>query len=165
MGKSKALPSEVLAHVASYVERIIARDFPVRANGTKVSERKMAEAMGLTQPVLNDLRHKKGSLGIHAVLALRAYTGDPIDVILGFSAPQGGDPSPTGRLEELERKLDEVLQAVHSQGGKSPGPRSKTAKIREAVERARLREVGQRHLDDRAQRAAPAAPVARKEPA
>lgn len=83
MPGNKGLPPQMAAHVVRAVEEIIKRHFS-DADGNPYSERVIAKGIGLSQPVLNSVRKGRG-IGIHALLALRKYTNQSIDALLGLT--------------------------------------------------------------------------------
>lgn len=156
--KSEDLPKEIVDHVAEFVEGLIASEFTT-SGGKPWAERKVAEAIGIAQPTLNKLRNRRG-FGVRTLLALRAYTGQTIDAILGYEIPERKVDS-AGQIEELQKQIDALASVVAAQSGGRPGPHSKAGKALEELARARRRAAGQRHLDERARAAA--RPVPRKQ--
>lgn len=60
------------------------RDFgPKDEHGRrKRGQRQICAKIGITQPVLADIENASGSLGVHALIALRDYLETPIDDLL-----------------------------------------------------------------------------------
>jgi transcriptional regulator with XRE-family HTH domain len=94
---SRRLPPEMERRIAAIVED------EIRAKYRGKSERHIAEAMGLSQPVLNQIRNGEGGIGVHALLALRAYTKRSIDDLLGL------DEAPAPVLDRNHKAMEEAL--------------------------------------------------------
>jgi len=155
VGASKGLPKEMADHVVSVVAEIIERDF-TGADGKPWSERRIAQSIGVPQPVLHTLRKGRG-IGVHALLALRAYTGQSLDAILGLAMPER-EAINRRQIDEIQEQVAALITVVETQAGKNPGPHSKAGKALESLRRARERAAGQRHLDEKARNASVPAP-------
>lgn len=156
---SKGLPPEMAAHVVKVVAEVIARDF-TGSDGKPWSERRIAEAMGMPQPVLHTIRNGKG-IGINALLDLRNYTGQSIDAILGLALPERETKNNTD-LTQMQQQIDALIEVVHAQVGKRPSPNSKAGKALADLERKRLIAQGQRAADEKLRRANEPVRIARK---
>lgn len=97
----RRLPLPMAEAVARAVERFIAERF----RGARVSEREIAEALGLSQPALNKIRHADGSLGINTLLALRTAIGVSLDDLLELPPLEASRPALTEAELDAVRKL------------------------------------------------------------
>jgi transcriptional regulator with XRE-family HTH domain len=75
---AREVPDEWRASVARLVEEWIQE----HARGER--ERTIADKLGMTQPTLNQVRNRRGPLGLHVLLQLRAGVGRTVDELLGL---------------------------------------------------------------------------------
>lgn len=145
-------------HVKRFVADIIERDF-TGSDGKPWSERRIAESMGMAQPVLNSVRHGKG-IGVNALLALREYSGQSIDAILGLALPER-ETNNVVELDEIQKQIDALIAVVQEQAGKRQGPYSKAAKALHELVTKRQVVQSQRIRDEKARDAARPVPKKR----
>lgn len=85
MAKTKLSPDMALS-VKKEMAEIIERHFTA-PDGTTLSEIKIAEALGISQPQLNEIRNKGENAGIKALLAMSKRSQKTVNQILGPTAP------------------------------------------------------------------------------
>lgn len=91
----------------------------------KVGQRQICERIGLSQPVLQDIENGSGSLGVHALIALRNYLETPIDVLLDLPAlpPKKQPPAtPEAILAGLEAVTEALRRQVETSPATEPPP-------------------------------------------
>ena len=97
---SKMLPLEMRENAARLLRAAMSR----RA---KASQEDVAEQLGISQPALSNILQAKGALGVNALIAIRNYTGNSIDELLGLpplARPQSGD--------EVRAMLEQILSTL-----------------------------------------------------
>ncbi len=98
--RTQRLAPELARHLAAVVELVIQKRFTRARDNEPLPERQIAQAIGISQAALNFIRRRKGSAGIVPLLALRDFTGQSIDALLGFATLTGelNDPKAIAKL-------------------------------------------------------------------
>jgi hypothetical protein len=150
---SKRLPPDMERAVATFVRELVEREFQPNAAGKRKSQREIAEELGISQPILSqaltyDAAHPSPlGIGINGLLALRDYSGQTIDAILGLELPSRAVEA----RAELEKLLDsaEELGRIVTSLVQKPSANSKLGRALKEVERIRMRAAAERRAEER----------------
>lgn len=84
MSRSRRIPEHAAVRIRDLLAAKLDADFGSKgADGRrKRGQRQICEIIGISQPVLADIEAATGSLGVHALIALRQYLRKPIDDLL-----------------------------------------------------------------------------------
>lgn len=106
---TKEVPAEWLESVAQHIELWITEHGHQRLSG-----RKLAPMLGISQPTLTQLLNKKGALGIGVLMALRTALRKPIDELLGLPPLAAKEPALVS-IEDarviLRAELESILRS------------------------------------------------------
>lgn len=134
-------------HVVAVLRGYIAEHF-TKGDGELWSQRAIAKAMGLPQPVLNAILQKKG-LGINALIDLRnAMPNTTIDSLLGLEPVA----APSLIERRVQAQIDELRAEISRPVAQKMGPHSKAGKAFAEVERVRQVAVGNQRLAEKKQK-------------
>ena len=86
------------------------------------TDRALADALGVSNFTYNSLKNRKGPLGLHVLVALRAKLGVTIDELLGLGDVQVVAPPPRDDIEEIRKVLREELAAIRAEKPKEKDP-------------------------------------------
>ncbi len=112
---TKSLPPEMRARIIAAVEKLIA-EHPEK------NLREVAEAVGIEQPLLSAMR-KGRSIGIGALLKLRAATGETIDDLLGLDPPpRRRPPPPPDSSADLNHRIRAAVAAALDERARQTPP-------------------------------------------
>lgn len=115
MAKSRRIPEAAAIHIRDLVAEELTRRYgPKDDRGARpVGQRKICDDLKLSQPVLADIEGATGSVGVHALIALRNFLQVPIDELLMLDPlPQVKPaPEPAPNLTEMQRIMREAVLA------------------------------------------------------
>jgi transcriptional regulator with XRE-family HTH domain len=117
--RTRRIPDTTLARIRDLLTARLDEDFGPRVDGARrVGQRQICERIGISQPVLHDIEAATGSLGVHALIALRNYLRKPIDELLGLEPLD----APADKLAEMQRTLDRFGETLRAMNHLSPDP-------------------------------------------
>lgn len=124
---SRRIPEHMAVRIRDLLKARLDADFgEKKADGSRrVGQRQICELIGLSQPVLQDIESGSGSLGVHALIALRNYLETPIDALLDLPAlpPKKQPPAtPEAILAGLEAVTEALRRQVEAPTATEPPP-------------------------------------------
>jgi transcriptional regulator with XRE-family HTH domain len=113
VAKSRKIPEAAAIHIRDLLAEELTRRYgPKDDRGARpVGQRKICEDLKLSQPVLQDIENATGSLGVHALIALRSFLGISIDDLLRLEPLRQGTPAEPPNLTDLQRLMREAVRA------------------------------------------------------
>lgn len=94
--------------MAKLVKAKLDVDYPEGPDGKRsLSQKRIANAIGIVQPVLSDILAANGSVGVAALIRLRSWLKMPIDDLL--------DLAPLQDMTETLQSIDRRLAALETQ--------------------------------------------------
>jgi transcriptional regulator with XRE-family HTH domain len=100
---TREVPEDWLEAVGSRIEAWIERNGLQKKTG-----RQIAPMLGISQPTLTQLINRKGALGIHVLMALRASMKMSLDELLGLEEiPRASSVPPKMAVEDVRAVLRE----------------------------------------------------------
>ena len=156
----------MVTHLRGLLEKEIRERFPV-PEGQRTypgGQRAIADAMHVSQPLLNQFLKGKKDVGLDVLLGIRAYfieTGRPmtLDELLGLKDAR--EQAEGGAMIDRLAHLEAQVQALVAAGPRVPGAK----RVRQEVERARLTAVGTREAQRKAREGAAYSKKSTAEPA